>query len=127
MTEYQLLKLWNQKRVQLISAQVAPAAVLAVITVLAVQGRFTDALSSTKYLAIAVAGVTGFLAIITQFAIIRESEALVADLKKIENPSMLAKKVASSRDFLSLTATAITGLGILNFGLVVLAVLSRSL
>lgn len=127
MTEFQLLRLWNHMRTQVIAAQVAPAVVLAVITVLAAQGRFDGASAATQYLAISVAGVTGLLAIITQYAIIRDSESLVADLKKLDNPSLLSRKIASSRDFLSLTASAITGLGIINFAFVVLAILGASL
>lgn len=125
MSEYELLKLWNQKRLQLVAAQIGPAAVLAVVTVLAVQGKFMDASTTAKALAIAVTGVTGLLAIITQYAIIRESESLVQDLAKVKDSSALSKKIAGSRDFLSLTAIAVTGFGILNFSFVLWSVLSK--
>jgi hypothetical protein len=125
MSEYELLKLWNQKRLQIVVAQIGPAAVLAVVTVLAVQGKFMDASTTAKALAIAVTGVTGLLAIITQYAIIRESESLVQDLAKVKDSSALSKKIAGSRDFLSLTAIAVTGFGILNFSFVLWSVLSK--
>jgi hypothetical protein len=125
MSEYELLKLWNQKRLQIVAAQIGPAAVLAVVTVLAVQGKFMDASTTAKALAIAVTGVTGLLAIITQYAIIRESESLVQDLAKVKDSSALSKKIAGSRDFLSLTAIAVTGFGILNFSFVLWSVLSK--
>lgn len=125
MSEYELLKLWNQKRLQIVASQIGPAAVLAVVTVLAVQGKFMDASTTAKALAIAVTGVTGLLAIITQYAIIRESESLVQDLAKVKDSSALSKKIAGSRDFLSLTAIAVTGFGILNFSFVLWSVLSK--
>jgi hypothetical protein len=99
--------------------------VLAVVTVLAVQSKFMDASTTAKALAIAVTGVTGLLAIITQYAIIRESESLVQDLAKVKDSSALSKKIAGSRDFLSLTAIAVTGFGILNFSFVLWSVLSK--
>jgi hypothetical protein len=45
------------------------------------------------------------------------------DLKKINNPSALTKKIADSRGLLSLSAIAIVGLDIAIFALVVWAVL----
>ena len=123
MEERHLLQLWNEKRSQIISAQVAPALVLIGVMVLAAQGTFADASDAARYLAIAVAGVTGFLAMISQYAAIREAEALIQDLGKITNASALSKKIASSREFLSLTAIAVVLLGLLMFALVIWSVL----
>ena len=123
MEERHLLQLWNEKRSQIISAQVAPALVLIGVMVLAAQGTFADASDAARYLAIAVAGVTGFLAMISQYAAIREAEALIQDLGKITNASALSKKIASSREFLSLTAIAIVLLGLVMFALVIWSVL----
>lgn len=123
MTEEALLKLWNEKRVQLILAQIAPALVLIAIFVLAAQGTFVGASNASRYLAIAVAAVTGILAMVSQFAVIREANALVADLGKIQNSSEVAKKIAGSKSFLSLSAVIIVGLGLLIFALIVWSVL----
>jgi aldehyde:ferredoxin oxidoreductase len=123
MEERHLLQLWNEKRSQIISAQVAPAFVLIGVMVLAAQGTFADASDAARYLAIAVAGVTGFLAMISQYAAIREAEALIQDLGKITNASALSKKIASSREFLSLTAIAVVLLGLVMFALVIWSVL----
>lgn len=123
MDELSLLKLWNEKRMQIIMAQIAPAIVLIGTFVLAAQGTFATASDGAKYLAIATAGVTGFLAMISQYAAIREAEALLADMNKVKEPSALTKKIASSREFLSLTAIAIVVLGIAVFALVVWSVL----
>jgi hypothetical protein len=123
MDEKVFLKMWNEKRMQIIVAQIAPAFVLIALFVLAAQGTFENASDGARYLAIAVAAVTGFLAIISQYAAIREAEALLVDLNKIKEPSALTKKIASSRDFLSLTAIAVVGLGIAVFALVVWSVL----
>jgi len=123
MDEKSLLELWNTKRTQIIQAQMAPALVLIGVFVVAAFGKFDGATDAAKYLAIGVAGVTGILAMISQYATIREAESLLIDLKRVANSSELSKKVAGSRGFLSLSAIAIVGLGIATFALVVWAVL----
>jgi multisubunit Na+/H+ antiporter MnhB subunit len=123
MDEKSLIGQWNKMRVQIIQAQVAPALVLIAITVLSAMHVFHKAPDSAKYLALGVAAATGILAIISQYAAVREGEALILDLKKINNPSALTKTIADSRGLLSLSAIAIVGLGIAIFALVVWAVL----
>ncbi|CAN2235788.1 hypothetical protein MCEIIB161_00432 [Candidatus Planktophila dulcis] len=123
MDEKSLIDQWNKMRVQIIQAQVAPALVLIAITVLSALGLFADASDGAKYLALGVAAATGILAIISQYAAVREGEALLLDLKKVTNPSALTKKIADSRGLLSLSAIAIVGIGIAIFALVVWAVL----
>jgi len=123
MDEKNLLELWNTKRTQIISAQMAPTLMLIGIFVLAAFGKFDGASDAAKYLAIGVAAATGILAIISQYATIREAEALIVDLNRVAKPSELAKKIASSRGLVSLFAIAIVGLGIAVFALVVWAVL----
>lgn len=123
MDEKSLIDQWNKMRVQIIQAQVAPALVLIAITVLSALGLFADASDGAKYLALGVAAATGILAIISQYAAVREGEALLLDLKKVTNPSALTKKIADSRGLLSLSAIAVVGLGIAIFALVVWAVL----
>jgi hypothetical protein len=123
MDEKGLLELWNIKRTQVINAQKAPNFMLIGIFVLAAFGKFDAATDATKYLVVGVAAVTGILAIISQYATIREAESLIVDLKRIEKPSELTKKIASSRHLLSLSAIAIVGLGIAVFSLVTWAVL----
>ena len=123
MDEKGLLDLWNTKRTQIINAQKAPNFMLIGIFVLAAFGKFEMATDATKYLVIGVAAVTGILAIISQYATIREAEALLVDLNRIEKPTELTKKIAASRHLLSLTAIAIVGMGLAVFALVTWAVL----
>jgi aldehyde:ferredoxin oxidoreductase len=123
MDEKNLLKLWNEKRMQIIIAQIAPALVLTAIFVLAAQGTLATASDEAGYLVIGVAAVTGFLAIVSQYAAIREAEALLLDMGKLKDASALTKKIAGSRDFLSLTAIAVIGLGLAIFALVIWAVM----
>jgi aldehyde:ferredoxin oxidoreductase len=123
MDEKGLLELWNTKRTQVINAQIAPTLMLTGVFVLAALGMFKDASDGAKYLTIGVAAATGILAIISQYATIREAEVLLIDLKRVDKPSELAKKIAESRGLLSLAATAMVGLGIGVFALVVWAVL----
>ena len=123
MDEKNLLELWNTKRTQIISAQMAPTLMLIGIFVLAAFGKFDGATDGAKYLTIGVAAATGILAIISQYATIREAESLIVDLNRVEKPSELAKKIAQSRGLVSLFAIAIVGLGLAVFALVVWAVL----
>jgi len=118
-----LIQQWNQMRSQIIQAQVAPALVLIGIFVLAAIGAFENTTDGAKYLAIGVAATTGILAIISQYAAVREAEALLIDLKAASEQSALSKKIANSRGLISLSAIAIVGLGIATFALVVWAVL----
>ena len=124
MDEKNLLKLWNEKRMQIIIAQIAPALVLTAIFVLATQGTLATASDEAGYLVIGVAAVTGFLAIVSQYAAIREAEALLLDMGKLKDASALTKKIAGSRDFVSLTAIAVIGLGLAIFALVIWAVMA---
>jgi uncharacterized membrane protein len=101
----------------------APSLVLISVLVVASLGYFTDASDAAKYLTIGVAAATGILAVISQYAAIREAKALLADLNNVDQPSALAKKVSESDSFLSLTAVAIIALSLAIFGLVVWAVL----
>jgi hypothetical protein len=124
MDEVKLLELWNAKRQQIINAQLAPALVLIAVFVTAAFGQFTDAPDAVKFLAIGVTAATGILAVISQYAAIREAEALLLDLSKIANKSALAQKISESRSFLSLTAIAMVGLSLAVFALVVFAVMA---
>ena len=114
---------WNQMRSQIIQAQVAPALVLIGIFVLAAIGAFENATDGAKYLTIGVAAATGILAIISQYAAVREGEALIIDIRATSEQNALTKKIADSRGLLSLSAIAIVGIGIATFALVVWAVL----
>ena len=125
MNELALLKLWNQKRTQIIQAQIAPALVLIAVMVLSALGIFEKANDAAKYLALGVAAVTGILSMITQYATIREAEVLIVDLRRIKDSSELSKKIADSRGLVSLTAIGIVGMGIAIFALVTWAVLGN--
>jgi hypothetical protein len=123
MDEKSLLKQWNQMRAQIIQSQVAPALVLIGVMVLATLGEFTDASDSAKYLTLGVTAITGILATISQYAAVREGEALLIDLRKLEKPSTLSAKISDSRGLLSLSAITIVLFDIAMFALVVWAVL----
>ena len=123
MNEKDLLEFWNTKRSQIINAQIAPTILLISVFVLAAYGKFATATDATKYLTIGVAAATGILAIISQYAAIREAESLIGDLKKISKPTKLSKKISDSGELLKLSAVAVVGLGLAVFALVVWAVL----
>lgn len=121
MDERDLIKQWNAMRSQIIMSQMAPALVLIATFVLAIYGKFEGASDAAAYLTVVVVAVTGILATISQYAAVREGEALLADLRKIEKPSVLAQKIADSRGLLSLSAIAIIGTGLLTFASVLWA------
>jgi hypothetical protein len=123
MNEKDLLELWNTKRSQIINAQIAPTLLLIAVFVLAAYGKFETATDATKYLTIGVAAATGILAIISQYAAIREAESLISDLKKVSKPTKLSKKISDSGELLTLSAVAVVGLGVAVFALVIWAVL----
>jgi hypothetical protein len=123
MDEKDLIKLWNSMRSQIITAQIAPTFLLISVFVLGAFGKFETASDSVKYLTVGVAAATGILAIISQYATIREAESLVVDLKNVNKPSALAKKISESRDLLTMASVAVLGLGVATFALVVWAVI----
>jgi hypothetical protein len=123
MNEKELIELWNAKRSQIINAQIAPTLMLIAVFVLAAFNKFEMASDATKYLTIGVAAATGILALISQYAAIREAEGLIGDLKKVSKPMKVSKKIADSGDLLKLSAIAVVGLGVAVFALVVWAVL----
>ena len=123
MNEKDLLELWNTKRSQIINAQIAPTLLLIAVFVLATFGKFDMASDATQYLTIGVVAATGILSIISQYAAIREGEALIADLKEIKKPSRLTNKIAASGELLKLSAVAVVGLGVAVFALVVWTIL----
>jgi hypothetical protein len=118
-----MVKQWNEMRTQIIQAQIAPALVLIAVVVLAAFDAFENATDAAKYLAIGVAAATGFLSMTSQYAAIREAQALLVDLNKAEEPTALSKKIADSGQLLSLTAIATLVIGLGSFVLVVWAVL----
>jgi hypothetical protein len=123
MDEKALIRQWNEMRSQIITSQIAPALVLIAILVVAAYDKFDTASDSAKFLALGVAAVTGFLATISQYAAIREAEALLIDLRKIDKPTALTSKIADSRGLLSLSAIAIIAFDIAMFALVTWAIL----
>jgi hypothetical protein len=123
MDEKALIRQWNEMRSQIITSQVAPALVLIAILVVAAYDKFDTASDSAKFLALGVAAVTGFLATISQYAAIREGEALLIDIGKVDKPSALANKIAESRGLLSLSAIAIIAFDVAMFALVTWTVL----
>ena len=123
MDQKELLDLWNTKRSQIIMAQLSPALVLTALFVTAAFGKFETASDAARYLAIGVAAVTGILAVVTQYATIREAEALLIDLNRLENKIALTAKIAESRSFLSLTAIALVLFSLATTALVIWAVL----
>ena len=123
MNELELIKLWNQKRSQIISAQMGPTVMLGVIIIALSFGALTDAPAAIGYLVLGVIASTGLLATISQYAAIREAEALVKDLGNVASLSATGTIIKDSASYLSMTKLVIVALDVVVFVLVVMAVM----
>jgi hypothetical protein len=123
MDERDLIKLWNGMRSQIITAQFAPALVLTALVALASFDKFDAASDATKFLAVGVAAITGILSMMSQYAAVREGQAVLVDLKNVKSKSELGKQIAGSGDLLKISAGAIIGFGFAVFALVVWSIL----
>lgn len=125
MNELDLIKFWNDKRNQIINAQLGPTIVLAVVVALSAFGKFVGANNATKYFALGVVAACGLLATITQYATMREAGALCDDLLAMKDLGGLGKTIANAKASVSLTIVAIIGLDIGVFALAAWAVLVK--
>jgi uncharacterized membrane protein len=123
MDEKDLIKLWNGMRSQIITAQIAPALVLTALVALASFDKFDTASDATKFLAVGVAAITGILSMMSQYAAVREGQAVLVDLNNVKSKSELGKQIAESGDLLKISAGAIIGFGFAVFALVVWSIL----
>ncbi|MGY9124227.1 MAG: hypothetical protein ACKVI0_03870 [Actinomycetales bacterium] len=103
MKEKDLVELWNDKRRQIISAQMPSVIALAVITVVAMMGYFDGASTYALSFAAVFLVSVGSLSVLNQFAVIREAASIVNDLKALDNLSGVARDIASSGSYLRYT------------------------
>ena len=103
MNEKDLVELWNDKRRQIISAQMPSVIALAVITVMAMMGYFDGEYTYAQSFAALLLVTVGSLSVLNQLAVIREAQTIVKDLEAIANPSALSKTIASSGSYLIYT------------------------
>jgi len=103
MKEKDLVELWNDKRRQIISAQMPSVIALAVITVMAMMGYFDAAYSYAHTFAALFLLTVGSLSVLNQFAVIREAQSVVKDLQAIDNPSRVAQNITASGSYLIYT------------------------
>ena len=103
MNEKDLVELWNDKRRQIISAQMPSVIALAVITVMAMMGYFDGEYSYAQSFAAIFLVTVGSLSVLNQLAVIREAQTIVKDLEAVDNPSGLARTIASSGSYLIYT------------------------
>ena len=103
MNEKDLIELWNDKRRQIISAQMPSVIALAVITVMAMLGYFDSEYNyGISFAALFLVSV-GALSLLNQLAVIREGQMIIKDLQAVDNPSALATRIAASGSYLVYT------------------------
>lgn len=120
MKEKHLIQNWNQLRSNIIQAQLASVIILSVVVFLVVNGEFSGASDEVKLFTLAVLAATGILSLVSQFAAIREAEAITRDLKKSD--SLTGRLISVSAPFLKLTRFVMALFGIGIFALLVLAI-----
>jgi hypothetical protein len=103
MSEKDLVELWNSKRSQLTKAQLHSVVALAVLAALALLGNAESASQEARIFAVIFLVSVGALSVLTQFAIIREAKAVVVELSKVKKLGAVAKAIAKSDSYLSLT------------------------
>ena len=103
MNEKELVELWNDKRRQIISAQMSSVIALAVITVMAMMGYFDGVYTYAHAFAALFLVTVGSLSVLNQLAVIREAQSVVKDLQAIDNLSGVARSIASSGSYLIYT------------------------
>jgi hypothetical protein len=106
--EEKLVALWNDKRRQLIQAQLHSVIGLSVLTVLAVMGYFSMASITVAIFALLFILTIGGLGLLSQFAVIREAKSVVAELSTHETAGAVAKTIAASGRYLGLTQVLMT-------------------
>lgn len=103
MDEKNLVELWNDKRRQIISAQMPSVIALSVIAVTALMGYFDGDYTYAHAFAALFLVTVGALSVLNQLAVIREAQTIVKDLQAIKNPSGVARSIASSGSYLIYT------------------------
>jgi hypothetical protein len=103
MSEKDLVELWNSKRAQLTKAQLQSVVALSVLAALALLGNAESASQEARIFAVIFLVSVGALSVLTQFAIIREAKAVVVELSKLKKLGAVAKAIAKSDRYLTLT------------------------
>jgi len=106
--EETLVSLWNDKRRQLIQAQLHSVIGLSVLTVLAVMGYFASASATVSIFALVFIVTVGGLGLLSQLAVIREAKSVVAELASHNTAGAVAKTIAASGTYLTLTQALMT-------------------
>lgn len=123
MSEKDLVELWNSKRAQLTKAQFHSVVALAVLAALALLGNAESASQEARIFAVIFLVSVGALSVLTQFAIIREAKSVVVELSKLKKLGAVAKTIAKSDRYLTLTQGLMVVLSVALFISFILLVL----
>lgn len=98
MNEYELIKLWNQSRMQLVIAQLAPTGLLITTSVLIPAIREGGTFAVLGVLGILLA--SGILGALAEFQAAHEAQAVAADLAKLGSASTLSNRIVKMSKWL---------------------------
>lgn len=98
MNEYELIKLWNQNRIQLVLAQLAPTGLLITTSVLVPAIREAGTMTILGVLGILLA--SGILGALAEFQSAHEAQALADDLRKLNSGSSISARIVLTAKWL---------------------------
>ena len=121
MNEYELVKLWNQNRSQLVLAQLAPTGLLITTSVLVPAIREAGTFTVLGVLGILLA--SGILGALAEYQAAHEAQAVASDLESLGSNSAISRRIAKTAKWLHVakyvTPTIFVGIFIaLTFALV---------
>ena len=99
MNEFELIKLWNQNRNQLVIAQLAPTGLLITTSVLVPAIRDAGTFTVLGVLGILLA--SGILGALAEFQAAHEAQAVADDLAKLASGSAITARIVSSAKWLN--------------------------
>jgi hypothetical protein len=98
MNEFELIKLWNQDRNQLVLAQLAPTGLLITTSVLSPAIRDAGTFTVLGVLGILLA--SGILGALAEFQAANEAQAVADDLAKLASGSAISARIVRSAKWL---------------------------
>jgi len=120
MTETQLIAHWNTARWHIIASQLAPTFLLAVTIWMLIDGLADTALP-VRLAALGILLASGLLGAVAQFAAANEGAAVIEDLRSVETPSAVARRIIATGRGVDVVRFVSPAIFVLVFGALVIA------
>lgn len=96
MNEKDLLALWSRARMHIIVSQLAPTFLLTLTVIALALGNGFGPSGAVKFAAAGVLLASGILGFLAQYSAANEAMAVASDLRAIENPSAVTKRIVAT-------------------------------